>query len=111
MKDDFYCIIPCGGFGTRIKPFSKYIPKDLLPINGVPIICKVVEEIISIKKIKKIIFVTAPHKRIVTKVLNRYFPNDNYKFKFIIDNSYKGLDNSILLAKKYCRNAYGTLFY
>ena len=52
-KLDNEMIIMAGGIGKRLRPFTKKIPKPLLPVNGKPII----ERIISIAKnqgIKKI---------------------------------------------------------
>ena len=31
-------IILCGGLGTRLRPFTKVLPKPLMPINGRPIL-------------------------------------------------------------------------
>lgn len=40
-------VILCGGFGTRLRPFTEVLPKPLMPINGKPIL-----EIV-INKLKK----------------------------------------------------------
>ncbi len=31
-------IIPCGGLGTRMRPISRWLPKELLPVSLVPLI-------------------------------------------------------------------------
>lgn len=45
--------IACGGYGTRFLPFTKIVPKELLPISGKPLIHMLVDECIKagIKKI------------------------------------------------------------
>ena len=37
-------ILPVAGLGTRFLPWTKVVPKELLPIGNVPIIAKVVDE-------------------------------------------------------------------
>ncbi len=40
-------VIPAAGFGTRLLPASKAVPKELLPIVDVPVIQYVVEEAVA----------------------------------------------------------------
>ncbi|WP_131668554.1 UTP--glucose-1-phosphate uridylyltransferase [Psychrobacter pygoscelis] len=42
-----YAIIPVAGFGTRMLPLSKSVPKELLPLGNRPAIHYVVEEAIA----------------------------------------------------------------
>ena len=37
-------VIPAAGLGTRLLPFSKAVPKEMLPIAGKPVIQHVLEE-------------------------------------------------------------------
>ncbi|MFA4891202.1 MAG: sugar phosphate nucleotidyltransferase [Candidatus Gracilibacteria bacterium] len=37
-------VLPIAGLGTRFLPFTKVIPKEMLPINGVPILQLLIEE-------------------------------------------------------------------
>jgi dTDP-glucose pyrophosphorylase len=82
------CVIPCGGFGTRGKPWTQYICEE----------------------IKQALFITNPDKNNLKQVIFKRFPNKHRYFKFIIDNTYKGLDDSILIARKYCINTAATIF-
>lgn len=52
-------LILAGGWGTRFLPFTKIVPKELLPINGIPAIQYVVEEAIA-AGYEEIIIVTRP---------------------------------------------------
>ena len=37
-------VIPAAGFGTRFLPFTKSVPKELIPVVDKPVIQYVVEE-------------------------------------------------------------------
>ncbi|AAR38880.1 NEQ025 [Nanoarchaeum equitans Kin4-M] len=56
MKD-LSVIILSGGFATRLKPLSEYIPKPLLPIGGVPIINYILQRVIELNPERIIISV------------------------------------------------------
>lgn len=47
MKSITHAIIPVAGFGTRMLPLSKSVPKELLPLGNRPAIHYVVEEAIA----------------------------------------------------------------
>ena len=57
-------LIAAAGFGTRMLPQTKAIPKEMLPIINKPVIQYVVEELISVG-IEDIIIVTGYHKRAI----------------------------------------------
>ena len=40
-------VIPCAGFGTRFLPFTKAVPKELLPIVDTPALQFAVEECVN----------------------------------------------------------------
>ncbi|MFA6553478.1 MAG: UTP--glucose-1-phosphate uridylyltransferase, partial [Patescibacteria group bacterium] len=54
--------MPAAGFGTRFLPFTKAMPKEMLPIIDKPVIQFVVEEAVS-AGIKDVIIVTSWQKR------------------------------------------------
>lgn len=55
-------IIPVAGFGTRFLPFTKAMPKEMLPIIDKPVIQYVVEEAVA-SGITDVILVTSHTKR------------------------------------------------
>lgn len=57
-------IIPVAGYGTRFLPYTKAVPKEMLPIVDKPIIQFVVEEAVA-SGIEEIIFVTAMGKHAI----------------------------------------------
>ncbi|MEK6918159.1 MAG: nucleotidyltransferase family protein [Nanoarchaeota archaeon] len=53
------CVILCAGYGTRLYPLTKFIPKSLLPINGEPILNKIVRKVEEINEIDEIFVTTS----------------------------------------------------
>lgn len=64
-------ILPVAGLGTRFLPWTKVVPKELLPIGSRPIIALLVEECFSIG-IRDICFVISRGKEMIP----RYFEAD-----------------------------------
>ncbi|HEV2249065.1 MAG TPA: UTP--glucose-1-phosphate uridylyltransferase [Candidatus Limnocylindria bacterium] len=54
-------VIPAGGLGTRFLPFSRSVPKELLPLVDTPVLDAVVSECAD-SGIERVIIVTAPGK-------------------------------------------------
>ncbi len=54
-------VIPVAGLGTRGLPFTKEVPKELLPIIDTPAIHYIVEEVLS-AGVEQIIFITSRGK-------------------------------------------------
>lgn len=112
-------IIPAAGFGTRLLPFTKSIPKEMVPILNKPLIHYIVEEA-QRAGIEEILFITRADKR----ALQEYFDKNvalehaleknlkydvlegdvkaigsNIQLAFIPQNEPKGLGDAILKAK------------
>jgi len=54
-------IIPCAGLGTRFLPFTKAVPKELLPVVDTPVIHLIVKEALQ-AGIQSVVFITARGK-------------------------------------------------
>ena len=110
-------ILPVAGFGTRFLPWTKVVPKELLPIGNVPIIALLVDECLSIgvhdicfviSKGKESIpeyFLKKPHlerelenrgKLHMLEELSKY---DNVRFHTVYQNEMKGDGHALLQAK------------
>jgi len=57
-------VIPAGGLGTRFLPFTRAIPKELLPLVDTPVIALVVEACAA-AGIERIVIVGAPGKGVL----------------------------------------------
>jgi len=62
-------ILPVAGLGTRFLPWTKVVPKELLPVGNEPIIAKLVDECLSIG-IDDICFVISPGKELIPQYFN-----------------------------------------
>ncbi len=71
-------IIPLAGLGTRLLPLTSVFPKELLPINGKPVIEYILDECIE-ADIKEIVFIISKKK----EMIKDYFYNDKF-YKNII---------------------------
>lgn len=111
-------IIPVAGLGTRFLPYTKTIPKGMLPILNKPVIQYIVEEAIA-AGIEEIIFITAENNSPLIKYFQRDYELEhtltlknkhhlafeiseigkNIKFSFIQQKKPLGLGDAVLLAK------------
>lgn len=116
-------VIPAAGYGTRFLPFTKAIPKAMLPIINVPAIQQIVNEAVlsGIEEIYIVIgqhseiikahFESAPHlesvlkKRELTSYLNAVLKvSGGAKVNYIFQEEQKGTGHAVLLAEKYIKN-------
>lgn len=64
-------VIPVAGLGTRFLPFTKTIPKEMLPILNIPSIEYIVKDAVN-AGIKDIIFVTSARKKALADYTDSY---------------------------------------
>src|SRR5437764_11485330 len=64
-------VIPAGGFGTRMLPAAKAVPKELLPVLDRPTIQYVVEEAVA-GGVSEVVLVTSPQKRAIEEHFKRH---------------------------------------
>jgi UTP--glucose-1-phosphate uridylyltransferase len=76
-------VIPAAGFGTRLLPVTKTVPKEMLPVAGKPVMQYIVEEAVA-SGITDIIFVTSPNK----KALEDYF-DTNFELEHQLESTGK----------------------
>ncbi len=64
-------VIPAAGFGTRFLPFSKSVPKEMLPIVDTPVIQYIVAEAVS-AGMTDILIITSRHKKVLEDHFDRF---------------------------------------
>ena len=57
-------VVPVAGRGTRLRPATRALPKEMLPVGGRPVVQHVVEELAA-SGIDRVLFVTAPGKEAI----------------------------------------------
>lgn len=63
-------VIPAAGLGTRFLPFSKAVPKEMLPVVDRPVIQYVIEEAVD-AGIEDILVITSRHKKVLEDHFDR----------------------------------------
>jgi UTP--glucose-1-phosphate uridylyltransferase len=61
FKDVTKAVIPAAGLGVRLRPLTTYLPKELLPIGGKPMIQYTLEMYMA-SGISEFCVITSPHK-------------------------------------------------
>jgi len=64
-------VIPAAGLGTRFLPFTKAVPKEMLPIIDRPVIQYIVEEAID-AGMDDILIITSRHKKVMEDHFDRH---------------------------------------
>jgi UTP--glucose-1-phosphate uridylyltransferase len=65
-KKVFKAIIPAAGFGTRMLPFAKSVPKELIPLVDTPVLQYVVEEAVA-AGVKEILIIISRGKEAIIR--------------------------------------------
>ena len=117
MKSVTKIIIPAAGIGSRFLPFTKSVPKEMLPLSNKPAIQYIVQEAID-AKIPNVSIVLSPEKTVILDYFScnhhldqlleeagktKYMESlhkilDTATFQYFIQNQPKGLANALLHA-------------
>lgn len=81
MKQVRKAVIPAAGYGTRLLPVTKTIPKEMLPVLAKPVIQYIVEEAVA-SGIEEIILVTGSNK----KALEDFF-DSNFELEWTLEKN------------------------
>jgi UTP--glucose-1-phosphate uridylyltransferase len=76
-------VIPAAGFGTRLLPLTKTVPKEMMPLAGKPVIQYIVEGAVA-SGVDQVILVTSPNK----KALEDYF-DTNFELEHQLEETGK----------------------
>jgi len=69
MKKVVKAVIPAAGFGTRMLPFTKAVPKELIPLVDKPVLQYVVEEAVA-SGIEEILLIVSSGKEAIIRHFN-----------------------------------------
>ncbi len=98
-------VIPAAGFGTRLRPLSNAIPKEMLPIGRKPVIAHILDELIG-ADIREVLIIVSDRKPQIRAYLgDEYFDEatDDKKIAchYIIQQEQHGLGDAILHAEEW----------
>ena len=97
MQIDF--VIMCGGYGSRLKPFTYLIPKPFLTTNNISPFNYTLKNILETSKVGKI-FVTAYYKK---DFIQRAIKKQNKKIHLIIEKEAMGTAGGLrIIIQKNC---------
>src|SRR5258708_2707906 len=63
MKRVTKLVLPVAGLGKRLLPLTKHTPKNLLPVNGKPLLAYVLDEAVEAGIREVILIVNPAHKK------------------------------------------------
>ncbi|MBO7146130.1 MAG: UTP--glucose-1-phosphate uridylyltransferase [Lentisphaeria bacterium] len=96
MKKLYKAVIPAAGFGTRFLPFSKSVPKELIPLVDKPVLQYVIEEAAACG-ITEILLIISKGKE---SLLNVFAPAPELEMQLARKNRLSELAEVIETAKK-----------
>ena len=103
------CVIAAGGLGTRLLGFrDNDKTKMILEVNGIPMIIRQIEQLISWGLDEFIIITNPDFKDLMKTVVEERFPDMN--FDYAIQETPQGISHALLQAKQYLKNVDTTVF-
>lgn len=89
-------VIPCGGMGTRLRPITEWIPKELLPVALRPLLFWTLDEAAD-AGLRRAIVVTNPGKPILEAAARRYGPR--LEIACVPQDHPRGLGDALMRAR------------
>lgn len=92
-------VVPVAGHGTRLRPLTNVIPKEMLPLGRKPTLEYIVEELHSVG-VNCIIFVVSPTKPAIREHFGEKACEGRVDLKYVIQEEQNGLADAILHAEE-----------
>lgn len=100
-------VVPAAGYGSRMRPLTTFIPKEMFPLGSLPVIEHTIAELVS-SGIKRICVVIRKGKEVIKEYLDsRRSFYEKSEFEFVYQKAPLGLGDALRTAKDFIR---GTSF-
>jgi UTP-glucose-1-phosphate uridylyltransferase len=94
-------VVPAAGYGSRMRPLTMVIPKEMLPLGQMPMVEYTIRELVS-SGIKRICIVIRKGKEVIKEYLNnRKTFNKRVELHFAYQKAPLGLGDAIKTAKNF----------
>jgi UTP--glucose-1-phosphate uridylyltransferase len=90
-------VVPAAGFGTRLRPLTNAVPKEMLPVGGKPALERIADELRA-AGITEVVFVLSPSK---LAGIQGYFGDgaDGVTYRYALQPEMRGLGDAVLRAE------------
>lgn len=105
-KKTNFVFILAGGFGTRLEPFTKILPKPLIPLGDKPILEKIMDEFTKYGFENFLISVNYKKEMIKLYLSDKNINNKYNQIEYIEENNPLGTIGSLYLAKDYIKETF-----
>ncbi len=95
-------VILCGGLGTRLKPITYTLPKQLLPVSNRPVIFYILDSLVK-ANITEIGIVIKDNEDIFRNTLKEY-ENKNLSYEFIHQSQPLGLADAVAMSENFVKD-------
>ena len=100
-------VVPAAGYGSRMRPLTAFVPKEMLPLGSLPVIEHTIAELVS-SGIKRICVVIRKEKEVIREYLHsRQSFYEDVKLEFVYQKAPLGLGDALRTAKDFVQ---GTSF-
>jgi UTP--glucose-1-phosphate uridylyltransferase len=93
-------IVPAAGLGTRLRPLSDAIPKEMLPVGRQLALERIASELVA-AGVDRILFVLSPNK---LAMVRDYF-GEGARFSYVVQSEMRGLGDAVLQAREWASGA------
>ena len=97
---DIFGVVPVAGFGSRLKPLTNVLPKELLPVGHHLIVERVISEL-KICDIRNLVFVVSPSKQPIFQAIIGDGSKFGVNIQYAVQHHMGGLADAVLCAEPY----------
>ncbi|MGC8669388.1 MAG: sugar phosphate nucleotidyltransferase [Chthonomonadales bacterium] len=95
-------VIPAAGLGTRLRPLTTALPKEMLPLGRKPVIEHVIDEAHS-SGFREALIIVSPGKEIIRRHLGNG-ENHGIRIDYAVQPTMRGLGDALLYSEEWVRD-------